>query len=329
MRGWVPSARKWGKMPDLLVIGGVTDVMRGRLDAEFNLHFMNDISDFDAWGAEHGPKVVAVATNGHDGVPARVMEACPNLKVASAYGVGYDAIDTDACVARGIKVSHTPNVLNAEVANTTLMLLLNLYRNFRADEDHARSGEWEANGNAALSHSPDDRVIGILGMGRIGQEIAERLQVFNPTILYHTRSEKDLPYEYCADLTEMAQRSDVLICITPGGPSTEKIVNKQVLESLGPEGMVINVSRGSVIDEAAMIEALQNGTLGKAGLDVFEKEPHIPNALKTMDNVVLLPHVGSATHETRAAMGKLTVDNLLKWKENGTLLTPVPECAHM
>lgn len=316
-------------MPDLLVIGGVTDVMRGRLDAEFNLHFMNDISDFDAWGAEHGPKVVAVATNGHDGVPARVMEACPNLKVASAYGVGYDAIDTDACVARGIKVSHTPNVLNAEVANTTLMLLLNLYRNFRADEDHARSGEWEANGNAALSHSPDDRVIGILGMGRIGQEIAERLQVFNPTILYHTRSEKDLPYEYCADLTEMAQRSDVLICITPGGPSTEKIVNKQVLEALGPEGMVINVSRGSVIDEAAMIEALQNGTLGKAGLDVFEKEPHIPNALKTMDNVVLLPHVGSATHETRAAMGKLTVDNLLKWKENGTLLTPVPECAHM
>jgi lactate dehydrogenase-like 2-hydroxyacid dehydrogenase len=316
-------------MSDLLVIGGITDVMRAQLEAQFKLHFLKEIKDFDAWAAEHGAKVEAVATNGHDGVPARVMEACPNLKVASAYGVGYDAIDTAACVARGIKVSHTPNVLNAEVANTTLMLLLNLYRNFRADETHARSGEWESSGNAPLSHSPDNRVIGILGMGRIGQEIAERLQIFSPKILYHTRSEKNLPFEYCGDLVDMAERCDVLICITPGGPSTEKIVNKQALEALGPEGMVINVSRGSVIDEAAMIEALQNGTLGKAGLDVFEKEPHIPNALKSMDNVVLLPHVGSATHETRAAMGKLTVDNLLKWKENGTVLTPVPECAHM
>ncbi len=316
-------------MPDLLVIGGITDTMHARLEAEFTLHFMKDIADFDAWAAEHGSKIDAVATNGHDGVPAKVLDGCPNLKVASAYGVGYDAIDTDACVARGVKVSHTPGVLNAEVANTTLMLLLTLYRNFRADEHHARSGAWQTKGNAPLSHSPDNRVIGILGMGRIGQEIAERLQIFNPTILYHTRTKKELPYEYCADLTEMAARSDVLICITPGGPSTEKIVNAPVLEALGPDGMVINVARGSVIDEAALIEALQSGKLGKAGLDVFEKEPQIPNALKKMENVVLLPHVGSATHETRAAMGKLTVDNLLQWKKDGTVLTPVPECAHL
>lgn len=315
--------------PDLLMIGGATEVMLARMEAEFTLHKMNDINDFPAWAAEHGEKVVALATNGHDGLPLSVMEACPNLKVASAYGVGYDAIDTDACIARGIKVSHTPNVLNAEVANTALLLMLACYRNFLSDERHARSGAWEREGNAPLSRSADNRVVGILGMGRIGKEIAERFQILNAEILYHTRSEKDVPYTYCSDLTEMAGRCDALICITPGGASTYKIVNKQVLEALGPEGLLINVSRGSVVDEAALIAALQSGKLGMAGLDVFEKEPHIPDALKAMDNVVLLPHVGSATHETRAAMGKLTVDNLIQWKQDGTLLTPVPECAHL
>lgn len=315
--------------PDLLLIGGATDVMMERMEAEFTIHKANDINDFSSWAAENGDKIVAVATNGHDGVPTHVMEGCSNLKVAAAYGVGYDAIDTDACVARGIKVSHTPNVLNAEVANTALMLMLTSFRNFLSDEHHARSGAWENSGNAPLSRSPDNRVIGILGMGRIGQEIAERMGVFNSEILYHTRSKKDLPYEYCADLTDMAARADVLICITPGGASTNKIVNKQVLEALGPEGLLINVARGSVVDEAALIEALSSGKLGMAGLDVFEKEPHIPEALKSMKNVVLLPHVGSATQETRAAMGKLTVDNLLQWKQDGTVLTPVPECAHL
>lgn len=315
--------------PDLLLIGGATDVMLARMEAEFTLHKTAEINDFAGWAAEHGDKIVALATNGHDGVPAHIMEGCPNLKVASAYGVGYDAIDTDACVARGIKVSHTPNVLNAEVANTALMLMLTCFRNFLSDERHARSGEWESSGNAPLSRSPDNRVVGILGMGRIGQEIANRMGVFGSEILYHTRSKKDLPYEYCADLKEMAARADVLVCITPGGASTNKIVNKQVLEALGPEGVLINVARGSVVDEAALIEALQSGALGMAGLDVFEKEPYIPNALKKLENVVLLPHVGSATVETRAAMGKLTVDNLIQWKQDGTVLTPVPECAHL
>ena len=315
--------------PELLMIGGATDDMMTRLEAEFIVNKMSEIDDFAAWASDHGGKIVALATNGHDGVPLHVMEGCPNLKVASAYGVGYDAIDTDACVARGIKVSHTPNVLNAEVANTALMLMLTCYRNFLSDERHARSGDWERDGNAPLSRSPDNRVVGILGMGRIGQEIAERMGVFNSEILYHTRSQKDLPYTYCADLTDMASRSDVLVCITPGGAATNKIVNKQVLEALGPDGVLINVSRGSVVDEAALTQALQTGALGMAGLDVFEKEPHIPDALKALDNVVLLPHVGSATQETRAAMGTLTVDNLLQWKQDGTVLTPVPECAHL
>ncbi len=316
-------------MTDLLVIGGITDVMRARMEEQFTLHDLSSIADFKAWAAEHGSKITAIATNGHDGVKPAIMEALPNLKVISCYGVGYDAIDTAACVARGIRVSHTPNVLNAEVANTTLLLLLAGFRNFLHDEAHARSGAWEREGNAPLSRSPDNRVIGILGLGRIGLEIAERLSILNPTILYHTRNKKDVPYSYFDDLTAMAAECDVLICITPGGAATNKIVNRQVLEALGPEGMLINVARGSVVDQEALVEALESGRLGWAGLDVFAEEPKIPDALKAMGNVVLLPHVGSATVETRAAMGALTVDNLLQFQKDGTVQTPVPECADM
>lgn len=303
--------------------------MRQRLDGPFKLNFLSEIKDFNAWAVEHGAGVEAICTDGHLGVPADVLAALPNVKVTSSYGVGYDSIDTDACVARGIKVSHTPDVLNGEVANTTLLLLLACLRNFRHDEAYARSGDWEAKGNAPLSRSPDGLRYGILGMGRIGQEIARRLEVFGGKILYHTRSEKDVCYEYVPSLKDMARRADVLICITPGGPSTEKLVNAEVLEALGPSGLLINVSRGSVVDEAALIAALEAGTLGMAGLDVFEREPHIPDALKASDRTVLLPHVGSATVETRAAMGNLTVDNLLQWLEDGTVKTPVPECAHL
>lgn len=316
-------------MTECLVICGITDAMRQRLDGPFKLNFLSKIKDFNAWAAEHGAGVEAICTDGHLGVPADVLAALPNVKVTSSYGVGYDSIDTDACVARGIKVSHTPDVLNGEVANTTLLLLLACLRNFRHDEAYARSGDWEAKGNAPLSRSPDGLRYGILGMGRIGQEIARRLEVFGGKILYHTRSEKDVCYEYVPSLKDMARRADVLICITPGGPSTEKLVNAEVLEALGPSGLLINVSRGSVVDEAALIAALEAGTLGMAGLDVFEREPHIPDALKASDRTVLLPHVGSATVETRAAMGNLTVDNLLQWLEDGTVKTPVPECAHL
>ena len=316
-------------MHDLLLIGDATDVMLKRMEEKFTIHKLSEIEDFAAWTNAFGDKVEAVATNGHAGVPPHVMEALPNLKVVSCYGVGYDAIDTQACVARGIKVSHTPNVLNAEVANTTLMLLLAGFRNFRSEEAWARSGDWEKHGNAPLSRSPDNRTIGILGLGRIGQEIADRLSIFNPKIVYHTRTQKDVAYTYYDNLVEMARDVDVLICITPGGPATNKIVNAEVLNALGPEGMLINVSRGSVVDEDALVAALATGRLGSAGLDVFVEEPKIPDALKAMDNVVLLPHVGSATIETRAAMGALTVDNLLKFLEDETLLTPVPECADL
>ncbi len=308
-------------MPDLLQIGGITDDMHDRLAARFTIHQAS--GDYPAEAITH------IVTNGHDGVPADILAACTNAKMAASYGVGYDAIDTDACVARNVIVTHTPDVLNAEVASTTILLMLASFRNFLSDEAHARSGNWEANGNAPLSRSADNRRVGILGMGRIGQAIADKLKAFDAEIHYHTRSPKDLPYTYHDTLVGMAQAAEVLICITPGGPATEHLVNADVMEALGPEGTLINVSRGSVVDEVAMVAALQSGKLGYAALDVFEAEPKIPDALKTMSNVVLLPHVGSATHETRAAMGSLVVDNVLSHLDTGRVLTPVPECVHL
>ena len=314
-------------MHDLLLIGGITSEMRARLERRFRIHALNMLDD-DALFALGG-QITHVATNGHDGVPARVMAALPNLQMVACYGVGYDAIDTDSCVARGIPVSHTPDVLNAEVATTAVMLMLACYRNLVSDDAYVREGRWAQEGSAPLSRSADRRKVGLVGMGRIGQEIARKLSVFDAEISYHSRTPKDVPYQYCPNLVDMAQEADVLIVITPGGAATRHLVNGRVLDALGPEGTLINVARGSVVDEEALVAALQEGRLGWAGLDVFEAEPQVPEALLGMPNVVLLPHAGSATVETRRAMGALVVDNLLAHLDEGTLLTPVPECRHL
>lgn len=307
-------------MPDLLQIGGITDEMRERLEAAFTIH---QTKRYNAEDITH------VVTNGHDGVKPELMASLTNLKCISGYGVGYDAIDANEAARRGIVVTHTPNVLNQEVATTAVMLMLACYREMLRDDAYARSGTWEKKGNAPLTRSADNQTVGILGLGRIGQAIADKLAPWNTNVVYHSRSKKDVPYTYYDSLTAMAFDCDVLICITPGGPSTNKIVNAEVMEALGPQGTLINVSRGSVVDEAAMIEALSSGRLGWAGLDVFEGEPHIPQALCDLPNTVLLPHVGSATVETRAAMGALTVDNLLQHLKDGTVISAVPECAHL
>ncbi|MGB7241855.1 MAG: 2-hydroxyacid dehydrogenase [Sulfitobacter sp.] len=305
-------------MPDLLQIGAVTDTMRDRMAAAFTIHQLDNFEP---------EKITHVVTNGHDGVNPDLMASLTNLRVISGYGVGYDAVDAHEAARRGIIVTHTPNVLNQEVATTALLLMLACYREVLRDDAYARSGNWEAQGNAALTRSADNQTVGILGLGRIGQAIADKLAPWNCKILYHSRNSKDVAYTYYDNLTAMARDCDVLICITPGGPATNKIVDAEVLDALGPQGTLINVSRGSVVDEAALITALQNGTLGWAGLDVFEREPHIPQALRDLPNTVLLPHVGSATIETRAAMGALTVDNLLQHLKDGTVISAVPECA--
>ncbi len=316
-------------MTDLLLIGGATPVMLDRLSEKFTIHKTTEMDNPAAWLAENGSKISYVATNGHDGVKPAYVDAMPNLKAISCYGVGYDAIDTAQAVARGIVVTHTPNVLNAEVATTAVLLMLACYREILRDDAYVRAGRWEAEGNAPLTRSADGQTVGILGLGRIGQAIADKMAAFDATIVYHSRNPKDVPYKYYSDLKQMARDVDVLVCITPGGAATNKIVNADVLEALGPQGTLINVSRGSVVDEAALIEALKSGKLGWAGLDVFEAEPKVPEALRQLDNVVLLPHVGSATYETRAAMGALTVDNLLQHQQDGRVISPVPECAGM
>jgi lactate dehydrogenase-like 2-hydroxyacid dehydrogenase len=308
------------KMPELLQIGGITDTMRERLEAEFTVRQTNR---YDADTITH------VVTNGHDGVKPELMASLTNLQVISGYGVGYDAVDADEAARRGIIVTHTPNVLNQEVATTALLLMLSCYREVLRDDAYVRSGDWEAKGGAPLTRSVDGQTVGILGLGRIGQAIADKLVPWDSKIVYHSRNKKDVDYTYYDNLTEMAYDCDVLICITPGGPATDKIVNAEVIEALGPQGTLINVSRGSVVDEAALIDALKTGKLGWAGLDVFEGEPHVPQALRELPNTVLLPHVGSATVETRAAMGALTVDNLLQHLRDGTVISAVPECAHL
>jgi lactate dehydrogenase-like 2-hydroxyacid dehydrogenase len=247
----------------------------------------------------------------------------------SSYGVGYDAIDADDAAARGILVSHTPNVLNDEVADTAIMLWLATSRRLIQADKWARSGQWERKGAFPLTRSVQKRQVGILGMGRIGETIAKRAIGFDATIHYHSRARKDVNFIYHSTVNDLAAAVDVLFVITPGGTATTHLVNTDVINALGPQGILINVSRGSVVDETALIAALQERRLGSAALDVFEHEPTIPDALKTMENVVLAPHIGSASVETRQAMGDLTCDNLERYFQDQTVVTPVPECAHL
>ncbi|MGB3408529.1 MAG: 2-hydroxyacid dehydrogenase [Jannaschia sp.] len=313
----------------LLQIGGITDRMRDALTGDFDIDILFDQDDRAGFLSRNGTDYAAILTNGHWGVPEDVAAATPNLEVVSSYGVGYDAIDADAYAARGIKVAHTPDVLNDEVADTFVMLWLAVSRELIPSDRHARSGRWEADGAYPLTRSVQNRRVGILGLGRIGQTIAERCKAFGAEIHYHSRSRKDTPYTYHATAKDCAAAVEVLVAITPGGPSTKHMVNAEVLDALGPDGLFINVARGSVCDEAALVAALQDGKIAGAGLDVFEEEPKIPDALKSMDNVVLTPHVASGTHETRQAMGDLVVANLMQWLADGTVKTAVPECRHL
>lgn len=313
-------------MPGLLVIGDITGEMRDRLTGRMDIHDASGVDDMTAFLARHGDDLHYALTDGHYGVPRDWMDAMPNLRLISNYGVGYDAIDVGLSVSRQIMVTHTPAVLNDEVATTALMLMLAGYRNLVASDTYVRAGRWPREGHMALSRSADNRRVGILGLGRIGLALARKLEPFHAEISYHNRNPRDVPYRHFADLTEMASACEVLFVVTPGGADTRKLVSREVIEALGPDGMLINVSRGSVVDEAALVAALEDGRLGAAGLDVFEDEPNVPEALFGMKNVVLTPHIGSATVETRRAMGNLVIDNLLQHQSDGRVLSPVPEC---
>ncbi|MDT5177977.1 MAG: hypothetical protein QOJ95_2175 [Mycobacterium sp.] len=276
--------------------------------------------------ASHGDEITAVVTSGRTGADAALMSALPNLGAIVNFGVGYDTVDVDAAAARGVGVSNTPDVLTDCVADTAIGLMIDVMRKFSASDRYVRAGQWPVAGNYPLTHQVSNRRVGIIGLGRIGSAIAKRLNAFGCTVSYHNRNEKpDSPYAYVSSPVELARSVDVLVVAAAGGSGTRQLIDADVLAAIGPSGYLINIARGSVVDEPALVDALINGRLAGAGLDVFADEPNVPEPLLTMDNVVLLPHVGSATVETRAAMEQLTLDNLDEFLRSGRLVTPVVE----
>jgi D-3-phosphoglycerate dehydrogenase len=309
--------------PEILMMGPMMQHVMDALDEAYVVHRIYEADDRDAFLADIGASVRAIATDGALGVSADVMKRLPGLEIVSCYGVGTDAIDLVYARDNGVRVTNTPDVLNDDVANMAIALLLATSRRIVANDSHVRTGKW-LKGNAPLARGIRGKPVGILGLGRIGKNIAGKLEAFGCEISYHGRSEqKDQPYRYFADLVEMAAHCDYVIVICPGGAATNGIVTQEVCEALGPDGTLINVARGSVVDQPALVNALVSGKLGGAGLDVFADEPNVPEELLGMDNVVLQPHAGSGTVETRRAMGDLVIDNLALHFAGEALKTPV------
>ena len=256
-----------------------------------------------------------------------LLEHLPNLEIVAGFGVGYDHIDVPACLAAKVMVTHTPDVLNEEVADTAIGLMIMAIRELGQAEQWVRDGHWAAKKPyPTTAATMRGRTLGIFGLGRIGKAIAKRAEAFGLDVHYHGRTKQDgVTYPYHATLTGLAEACDTLMVVAPGGPSTHHAVNAEVLNALGSDGVVINVGRGSVIDEAALINALEDGTIYGAGLDVFEDEPNVPEALLALPKVTVLPHVGSASQATRNAMAMLVADNIRNWFETGAAITPVPE----
>ncbi|MFC5585167.1 2-hydroxyacid dehydrogenase [Nitratireductor kimnyeongensis] len=264
-------------------------------------------------------------------VDAAFIDALPNLEIIANFGVGYDTVDAGHASRRDVMVTNTPDILTEEVADTAVGLLLNTVREFPRAETWLRAGRWTREGGYPSSRgSLRGRTVGIFGMGRIGRAIAHRLVAFGLPIAYHNRRPlTDVPYAYHDTLVGLAAAVDTLICVAPGGAETHHAVNADVLKALGENGVFINIGRGSTVDEAALITALEKGTIFAAGLDVFENEPQVPEALIALENVSLLPHVGSASVVTRQAMADLVVDNLISWFTQNRAITPVPETVNV
>lgn len=264
-------------------------------------------------------------------IPADLMRALPRLEIVANFGVGYDAVDSHHAGANGVMVTNTPDVLTEEVADTAIGLLLNTVRELSAAEAYLRAGNWAAKGNYRLTPlTLRGRTAGIFGMGRIGQAIATRLEAFGVAVHYHNRRKAEgLAYVYHPTLVEMARAVDILIVVVPGGDATKNAINAEVLAALGKNGVLVNIGRGSTVDEDALIAAMNSGTIAAAGLDVFANEPNVRSEFFDLPNTVLLPHVGSASVHTRRAMGDLCVDNLVSWFSGLGALTPVPETAQL
>ncbi|OUS97869.1 2-hydroxyacid dehydrogenase [Rhodococcus sp. NCIMB 12038] len=310
----------------VLQVGPLKPSLTATLSEKYDALTLPIGEDRSSFLAEHGETVTAVVTSGRTGVDAALMTELPNLGAIVHFGVGYDTTDVERAEELGIGVSNTPDVLTDCVADTAVGLLIDTLRGFSASDRFVRAGRWPAEGNFPLTRKVSGTRVGIVGLGRIGSAIAARLTGFGCTISYHNRREvPGSPFAYADSAAALAAGVDVLIVAAAGGKGTQKLVDREVLEALGPDGYLINVARGSVVDEDALVELLTERKLAGAGLDVFTREPHVPEALLALDTVVLLPHAGSGTTETRAAMEALTLQNLDEYLAQGTLTTPVLE----
>lgn len=316
------------KNVDIMLTGTMMPIVVDGVSAAFKIHRLGDAPDRAAYLREHAGVIRGLACGGsHGPIGAALFDQMPKLEIVAHFGVGYDNIDVAEAARRGIVVTNTPDVLTDEVADLTLGLLIATVRRLPAAEQHLRTGQWQQK-SFPLSTTLRGRSVGILGLGRIGHAIAKRCEAFGLPIAYHGRHRQaDVDYPYYATTEELASHVDILIAVTPGGAQTQHLINAQVLQALGPNGILINVARGSVVDEDALITALRNKTILAAGLDVYENEPKIRADFLELENTVLLPHVGSSTLHTRNAMGQLVVDNLVSWFSGKGAVTPVPELA--
>jgi hydroxypyruvate reductase len=313
------------RRPTLLLNGKPPQVgLEVRLAEAYRLHRLHEHADATAFLAAHGAEIDGIVAPAPVGASAALIEALPNLRVIANFGVGFDQVDQAAALRRGVKVSNTPDVLNECVADHAFALLLDVARGVAAGDRFVRRGDW-LRGRFPLTTRVSGKKLGVLGLGRIGRAVAQRAQGFGMELGYCNRqAAADAPHAWHRTPVELARWCDFLVVTAAGGESTRHLVDREVLDALGPQGLLVNVARGSVVDEAALIEALQQRRIAGAGLDVFEREPLVPPALRVLDNVVLTPHIASGTEETRAAMADLVVDNLASFFSSGRLLTPVP-----
>jgi lactate dehydrogenase-like 2-hydroxyacid dehydrogenase len=309
--------------PNVLQLGPLLPLVEKGLAERYTVHNLGQAPDPARFLAEHGSAIDAVVSSGRNGMNAELIDALPNVRVISHFGVGYDNVDVEHAKKKGIVVSNTPDVLTDCVADLAVALMIDAARGITAGDRYVRRGQW-LKGAMPLATKVSGKRLGILGLGRIGRAIAQRAEGFDMEIRYHNRRRSpDAPYAYEASIAELARWSDFLIVATAGGEATRGLVSAAVIDALGPEGFLVNISRGSVVDEPALVAALAAKRIAGAGLDVFADEPRVPEALLALENVVLTPHIASATRDTRAAMGQLVLDNLASFYADGRVLTPV------
>ena len=309
--------------PHVLIYAPWYEPAMDRLDEIAITHRLYEADNKEDFLAEHGPKCSVIGTMHY--CPASLMDAVPNLKLILNFGVGYDGVDIPAATKRGVTVVNTPDVLNDCVADMALSLILAGRRKVLDADRYIRSGDWEKKGNFEYVHNVHSSKIGILGLGRIGLEIANRCQAFKMDIAYHQRTKRsELNFKFYESLIDMAKDCEILVAIIPGGETTEKIIDERVIEAIGPTGLLVNVARGTVIDNEALARCLKDGRLGGAALDVFPNEPTVPESLLEIDtNLILTPHMASATHLTRMKMGMILYDNLMALRDGTPFKTPV------